>query len=54
MVKGKSKDTVQKDDRTEWKDLIELKALCDLCSAQVQVGNRSGGYLRRDKAIDVD
>ena len=33
MVKGKSKDTIQKDDQTEWKDLIELKALCDLCAA---------------------
>ena len=53
MVKGKSKDTVQKDDRIEWKDLIELKALCDLCVAQVLTSNRSGGYLRIEGYVEV-
>ena len=53
MVKGKSKDTIQKDDRTEWKDLIELKALCDLCAAQVLAGNRSRGYLRKEGYVEV-
>ena len=53
MVKGKSKNTVQKDDRIEWKDLIELKALCDLCVAQVLTSNRSGGYLRIEGYVEV-
>ena len=33
MVQEKSKDTECKDEQTEWKDLIELKAFCDLCTA---------------------
>ena len=33
MVKGKLKNVEQKDDQTEWKDPIELKAFCDLCAA---------------------
>ena len=32
MVKGKLKDAKQKDEQTEWKDLVELKAFCDLCA----------------------
>ena len=47
MVKEKSKDAEWKDEQTEWKDLIELKAFCDLCTAQVLAGNRSGGYLKK-------
>ena len=40
MVKGKSKD-VDNDVRTGWKDLMELKAFCDLCAAQVLKGKRN-------------
>ena len=40
MVKGKLKDAKRKDDQTNWKDPIELKALCDLCASQVLTSNR--------------
>ena len=48
MVKRKLKDAKRKDDQTNWKDPIELKALCDLCASQVLAGNRRGGYLRKE------
>ena len=51
MVKGKSKDA-SNDVRIEWKDPMELKVFCDLCSAQVLEGKRSGGFLRKE-GVDV-
>ena len=53
MDKGKSKDAERKDERIEWKDPIELKAFCDLCAAQVLVGNKSGGSLKKEGYDEV-
>ena len=47
MDKGKSKD-VGNDVRTEWKDLLELQAFCDLYVAQVLEGKRNGGFFRKE------
>ena len=52
MVKGKSKDAGN-DVRTEWKDLMKLKAFCDLCAAQVLEGNKNGGFLRKERVDAV-
>ena len=52
MVKGKSKDAGN-DVRTEWKDLMKLKAFCDLCAAQVLEGNKNRGFLRKERVDAV-
>ncbi|XP_050241389.1 L10-interacting MYB domain-containing protein-like [Quercus robur] len=51
MGKGKSNDAGN-DVRTGCKDPTELKTFCDLCTAQVLDGKRSGGYLRKEE-VDV-
>nr|POE60954.1 hypothetical protein CFP56_76912 [Quercus suber] len=51
MVKGKLKADGN-EVRIEWKEPKELKAFCDLCTAQVLDGKRHGGFLRRE-GIDV-
>ena len=47
MGKGKSKDGGN-DVRTEWKELVELKAFCDFCAVQVLKGKKSGGFLKME------
>ena len=49
----KSKDAEWKNEEIEWKDLVELKAFCDLCVAQVLASNRSGGSLKKERYDEV-